>query len=78
MGGVNDDEIGDFLRLTEHPWEVRFIEPCPYLLRPLSGERFLPAGVILDRFRPSGLPGTAAARRYQLPGAQGTVGLISP
>ena len=27
MGGVNDDEIGDFLRLTEeHPWEVRFIE----------------------------------------------------
>ena len=27
MGGVNDDEIEDFLNLTkEHPWEVRFIE----------------------------------------------------
>ena len=82
MGGVNDDEIGDFLRLTEeHPWEVRFIElmpmgPCAHW----SGERFLPASVILDRFpalRP--LPGDGGvARHYQLPGAQGTVGLISP
>ena len=82
MGGVNDDEIGDFLRLTEeHPWEVRFIElmpmgPCAHW----SGERFLPASVILDRFpalRP--LPGDGGvARHSQLPGAQGTVGLISP
>ena len=82
MGGVNDDEIGDFLPLTEeHPWEVRFIElmpmgPCAHW----SAERFLPASVILDRFpalRP--LPGDGGvARRYQLPGAQGTVGLISP
>ena len=82
MGGVNDDEIGDFLRLTEeHPWEVRFIElmpmgPCAHW----SAERFLPASVILDRFpalRP--LPGDGGvARRYQLPGARGTVGLISP
>ena len=82
MGGVNDDEIGDFLRLTEeHPWEVRFIElmpmgPCAHW----SGERFLPASVILDRFpalRPLPEDG-GVARRYQLPGAQGTVGLISP
>ena len=30
MGGVNDDEIEDFLNLTkEHPWEVRFIELMP-------------------------------------------------
>ena len=82
MGGINDDEIGDFLRLTEeHPWEVRFIElmpmgPCAHW----SAERFLPASVILDRFpglRPLPEDG-GVARRYQLPGAQGTVGLISP
>lgn len=82
LGGVNDDEIGDFLRLTEdHPWEVRFIElmpmgPCAHW----GAERFLPASVILERFpalRPLPEDG-GVARRYQLPGAQGTVGLISP
>lgn len=82
MGGVNDDEIGDFLRLTEeHPWEIRFIElmpmgPCAHW----SAERFLPVSMVLDRFpalRPLPEDG-GVARRYQLPGAQGTVGLISP
>lgn len=30
MGGFNDDEIGDFLRLTlDHPWEVRSLSSCP-------------------------------------------------
>lgn len=82
MGGVNDDEIGDFLRLTEeHPWEIRFIElmpmgPCAHW----SAERFLPVSMVLDRFpalQPLPEDG-GVARRYQLPGAQGTVGLISP
>lgn len=82
LGGVNDDEIGDFLRLTEeHPWEVRFIElmpmgPCAHW----SAERFLPVSAVLERFpdlRPLPEDG-GVARRYQLPGAQGTVGLISP
>ena len=82
MGGVNDDETGDFLRLTEeHPWEIRFIElmpmgPCAHW----SAERFLPVSMVLDRFpalRPLPEDG-GVARRYQLPGAQGTVGLISP
>ena len=82
MGGVNDDEIGDFLRLTEeHPWEVRFIElmpmgPCAHW----GAERFLPVSAVLERFpdlRPLPEDG-GVARRYQLPGAQGTVGLISP
>ena len=81
MGGVNDDEIGDFLALTrEHPWEVRFIELMP--MGPCAAwpqERFLSATEILKRFpmleelEPSGV-----ARRYRLPGALGTVGLISP
>lgn len=81
MGGINDDEIGDFLALTrEHPWEVRFIELMP--MGPCAAwpqERFLSAAEILKRFpmleelAPSGV-----ARRYRLPGAVGTVGLISP
>jgi cyclic pyranopterin phosphate synthase len=30
MGGFNDDEIVDFVALTEHkPWEIRFIELMP-------------------------------------------------
>ena len=82
IGGFNDDEIEDFVNLSrEHPWEMRFIElmpmgPCAHW----SGERFLPVSAVLERFpdlRP--LPGDGGvARRYQLPGAQGTVGLISP
>ena len=81
MGGVNDDEIGDFLNLTrEHPWEVRFIELMP--MGPCAGwprERFLPVTEVLNRFpeleeiEPGGV-----ARRYRLPGALGTVGLIAP
>ena len=82
MGGVNDVDVPRLAELARtEPIDVRFIElmpmgPCAHW----SGERFLPAGVILDRFpalRP--LPGDGGvARRYQLPGAQGTVGLISP
>ena len=81
MGGVNDDEIGDFLALTmEHPWEVRFIELMP--MGPCAAwpkERFLPVTEVLRRFpaleeiEPNGV-----ARRYRLPGAMGTVGLITP
>lgn len=81
MGGVNDDEIGDFLNLTsEHPWEVRFIELMP--MGPCAAwpkKRFLPVTEVLNRFpeleeiEPGGV-----ARRYRLPGALGTVGLIAP
>ena len=81
MGGVNDDEIGDFLNLTRaHPWEVRFIELMP--MGPCAAwpkERFLSVTEVLKRFpelekiEPSGV-----ARRYRLPGAAGTVGLIAP
>lgn len=81
IGGFNDDEIGDFLDLTrEHPWEVRFIELMP--MGPCAAwDRacFLSADVVLQReptlqqIAPRGV-----ARRYRLPGAPGTVGLISP
>lgn len=81
IGGFNDDEIGDFLALTRaHPWEVRFIELMP--MGPCAAwpkEWFLPVTEVLRRFpaleeiEPNGV-----ARRYRLPGAAGTVGIIAP
>lgn len=81
IGGFNDDEIGDFLALTrEHPWEVRFIElmpmgPCALWeeSRFISVDSILKSNFALQEIAPSGV-----ARRYRLPGAPGTVGLISP
>ena len=81
IGGFNDDEIGNFLQLTmDHPWEVRFIELMP--MGPCASwdkSCFLPGTEVLKRYpalqeiEPNGV-----ARRYRLPGAKGTVGLISP
>ena len=81
IGGFNDDEIVDFVNLSrDHPWEMRFIELMP--MGPCAGwdkGRFLPCGTVLGRvpeLEPLDVQGVA--RRYRLPGAQGTVGLISP
>ena len=70
------------IRLTsrEHPWEMRFIELMP--MGPCAGwdrSRFLPAETVLDRMAElEPIEAQGVARRYQLPGALGTVGLISP
>ncbi|WP_298035453.1 GTP 3',8-cyclase MoaA [uncultured Dysosmobacter sp.] len=81
IGGFNDDEIPNFVKLTEaHPWEVRFIElmamgPCACW----DKSCFLPGSEVLRRcpdLRP--IPGEGVARRYKRPGARGAVGLISP
>ena len=81
IGGWNEDEIPAFVQLTmTHPWEVRFIELMP------MGEcihwdraRFLPNHSVL-RACPQLVPveSRGVAKRYRLPGAAGTVGLISP
>ena len=81
IGGFNDDEIGDFLALTmDRPWEVRFIELMP--MGPCAGwekGRFLSSQVVLDRYPAlERVEDSGVARRYRLPGAKGTVGLISP
>ena len=81
IGGFNDDEINDFINLTrEHPWEVRFIElmpmgPCAEWDKScfLSGDTVLQKVPALQQIESCGV-----ARRYRLPGAMGTVGLISP
>ena len=51
MRGINDDEIGDFARLTlEHPWHVRFIELMPVGdMRELTWEHVVPSDEVLAR-----------------------------
>ena len=81
MGGVNDDEIEDFVKLTQdRPLDVRFIELMP--IGPSARwpkERFLPAGEVLRRcpfLTPLGRAGVS--ERYRAPGCLGEVGLIRP
>lgn len=81
IGGFNDEEIGDFLDLTlDHPWEVRFIELMP--MGPCAAwdhSCFLPVDAILKSGYPlQEIEPNGVARRFRLPGAKGTVGLISP
>ena len=81
IGGFNDDEINDFLALTmDHPWEVRFIELMP--MGPCAQWEkscFLPVEHILKNNPALQILSTeGVARRYRLPQALGTVGLISP
>lgn len=81
LGGINDDEIADFAALTTaHPWQVRFIELMPMgTCAVWDRAHFLPADTVLARcpqLQPEGTQGVC--RVYRLPGAQGTVGLISP
>lgn len=81
IGGFNDDEIADFVALTERrPWEIRFIELMP--MGECAGWEkscFLPAEAVLEKvpaLEPCEASGTAA--RYRVPGWAGTVGLIRP
>lgn len=81
IGGFNDDEIPAFVNLTNtHPWEVRFIELMP--MGECGGWEkccFLSNDAVLracPELKP--LHARGVARRYRLPGAPGTVGLISP
>ena len=82
MGGFNDDEIGDFVRLTvDRPIEVRFIE-----LMPIGGGMdFDRSGFISCQQVLSKVPeleplehSEGVAVLYRLPGAKGRVGLIRP
>jgi len=82
IGGFNDGEIPALAALTERePVEMRFIELMPIgETRPFGAEAYLPCSAVLDRLpalEPLP-PDGGVARRYRLPGAAGTVGLISP
>lgn len=82
IGGFNDDEIGDLAALTkEHPIDVRFIELMPmYDNNGFGPEAMIPCGDVLKRL-PELTPcpdDGGVARLYRLPGARGSIGLISP
>ena len=89
MRGVNDDELLDFARLTLHrPWHVRFIELMPVgEMAMLSDAHVVPSDEILRRIaaefgalEPVAGPvrGNGPAAYHRLPGAIGSVGVITP
>ncbi|GAC1655664.1 MAG: GTP 3',8-cyclase MoaA [Gemmatimonadaceae bacterium] len=88
MRGINDDEVVDFARLTlTHPWHVRFIELMPVgEMRDLTWDHVVPSDEVLERIAslgcliPGGGPvaGNGPATYYTLPGALGSVGVITP
>jgi GTP 3',8-cyclase len=85
MRGINDDEIEDFAALTlDHPWHVRFIELMPVGdLRELTWDHVVGSDEILARIgtvipTPGPARGNGPAAYYSLPGARGTIGVITP
>jgi cyclic pyranopterin phosphate synthase len=87
MRGRNDDEIADFAAITrERPWHVRFIEVMPTGENlDVSRDQFVSADEILERVRTlgglspvAGPRGNGPATYFALPGAVGTVGVITP
>ena len=87
LRGVNDDEVLDLAKLTiQRPWHVRYIEAMPLDGNlPVEEEGFISADEIMERLMElggleecSGPNGNGPARYYRIPGAMGTVGVISP
>jgi cyclic pyranopterin phosphate synthase len=86
MGGINDDEIVDLARMSiDEGWHVRFIEYMPFGIPKTNSLRTMPARDILvgvqslGKLEPyTGKVGNGPARYYRLPGADGTIGLITP
>ncbi|GDX87193.1 GTP 3',8-cyclase [Gemmatimonadota bacterium] len=89
MRGINDDEIGDFARLTlEHAVHVRFIELMPVgEMAGLTWDHVVPSDEVLSRasetigaLDPSDGPrlGNGPATYYRAAGAPGTIGVITP
>ncbi len=87
MRGRNDDELADFAAATRtRPWHVRFIEVMPVAgSLEISAHEFIPAFEMVDRLRTLGEleptvgpAGNGPATYFHLPGAAGTVGVITP
>jgi len=88
LRGINDDEVADLARLTvDRPWHVRYIEAMPLDGNlPVEEAGFISAEEIMERLRQEignleespGPNGNGPARYYRIPGAKGSVGVISP
>jgi cyclic pyranopterin phosphate synthase len=81
MRGVNDDEITDFAALTVRDgWHVRFIEVMP--IGQVNDSLLVSAAEMLAKLPGAtpddGVVGFGPARGYRLPGATGTIAIISP
>jgi GTP 3',8-cyclase len=90
--GVNDDEMEDMAHLSiDRGWHVRFIELMPIQNQsswgvdfPDPASAFVSNAEMIDRLLPLGLQaiprkiGNGPAQEYQLPGAKGRIGFISP
>ena len=82
IGGFNDDEILPLAELTmRYPVDMRFIELMPIQDHDEFGEEaFLPCARVLE-YLPDAQPQRrdgGVAKLYRLPGALGSIGLISP
>ncbi|MCF8011315.1 MAG: GTP 3',8-cyclase MoaA [Clostridiales bacterium] len=85
--GINDDEIIDLAKLAmDYPLHVRFIELMPIgESDEWAMEKFVPAGEIIARIEESfgntkpskKVRGAGPARYYTIPGAAGSIGIIS-
>lgn len=92
MRGINDDELLNLARLTiDHGWHVRFIEMMPVNNQeaweegfPSPKQIFVPLSEIKQRLASLNLhpiqekSGSGPAREYQIEGARGKIGFISP
>lgn len=81
IGGINDDEIPALAALShDHKLSVRFIELMPMgQCTDWPDERFLANSSVLAALPQLEAAGTdGVTRLYRLPGAKGTIGLISP
>ena len=82
IGGFNDDEIEDLAKLTlQYPLDLRFIELMPmYDSGDFGMDAYIPYERVLEKL-PEAVPAEqdgGVARLYRLPGAKGSIGLISP
>ena len=82
IGGFNDDEIVPLAELTkQYPVDVRFIELMPmYDSGDFDRKAFIPYTKVLEQLPDAAEvePDGGVAKLYRLPGAQGSIGLISP
>lgn len=82
--GFNEDEIGDFIKLTVNEnIDVRFIELMPLgQSAGFAAEKYLSNTTVLERFgelEPTeAVDKSSPAKYYKLPGSKGRVGLINP
>lgn len=86
MRGINDDEVGDFVRLTREGFEVRFIELMPFRVRAEEwSDRYISGAEIREKIaqtfpirRTDEEPAGGPAKMYRAEDWPGRIGFIEP